>query len=296
MFHDRGDCVGVVPLPCRWCIGCRIDRQGELATRAMHEVAGATDRGLPSWFPTMTVDDLHLADVLRDPKREAQLFLDRLRKRCGPFRYVLRYEYSPQLRRPHYHGLFFGLDLPDSEFVSPRGNYRVYRSSVFAQCWPFGFTELGDVSQESANYVARHHVDKLRGPAELEQLAVRDADGRLVVDEATGEVAMLPSEFLLMSRRPGLGRAWIEKYWRDVYRAVRDGGGIVRPGGHVDRVPRYYDKVMADRLDVDLDGVKFARRRRSMTDRAVAERTPERLAVREGCAKARIARKRKSLS
>lgn len=44
-------------------------------------------------------------------------------------------------------------------------------------------------------------------------------------------------EFITMSRNPGLGQKWIEKYWRDVYPHDR-----VRMDGKEFTPPEYYDR------------------------------------------------------
>ena len=49
-------------------------------------------------------------------------------------------------------------------------------------------------------------------------------------------------EYITMSNRPGIGRAWIEKYWTDVYPSdtcILDGKQF--------KPPSYYDKFIAEK-------------------------------------------------
>lgn len=56
------------------------------------------------------------------------------------------------------------------------------------------------------------------------------------VDPDTGELHELVPEFARMSRRPGIAREWISRYWSDVY--PRD---HVTLDGAKMKPPRYYD-------------------------------------------------------
>lgn len=92
-----------------------------------------------------------------------------------------------------------------------------------------------------------------------------------------------------MSLRPGIGRPWFDKYWRDVY-AARD--GVVREGGRVVPPPRIYDKWLSELPDgfagERWEELKFGAREERA--RAFAgDSTRERLIVRERCALAKRA-------
>jgi len=74
------------------------------------------------------------------------------------------------------------------------------------------------------------------------------------VNPETGELVEVEQEFARMSRRPALGREWIERYWRDVY--PRD---FVVVNGFPMKPPRYYDKWLEDHHPETFELVKLKR-------------------------------------
>lgn len=109
------------------------------------------------------------------------------------------------------------------------GTHKLYRSEILERVWPFGHSYIGDVSFESAAYVARYVLKKIK--------VSRDDEDRLIVP-GTGEI--LKPEYVTMSRRPGIGTLWYEKFASDVYPV---GKRVVR--GRDMRPPRFYDKLFA---------------------------------------------------
>jgi len=81
----------------------------------------------------------------------------------------------------------------------------IYVSPQLDRLWGFGFASVGDITFGSASYVARYHLKKVGS-------VVGDTG---YVNHATGEV--LAPEYVTMSRRPGIGKGWIQKYQSDVY-------------------------------------------------------------------------------
>lgn len=77
-----------------------------------------------------------------------------------------------------------------------------------------------------------------------------------------------------MSRRPGIGRGWIEKYISDVY----PGDKVVVRQGVIGRPPKYYDKIY-DCVDPE----KFAiiKSRRLIAAKDSPDNSSDRLFVRE---------------
>ena len=99
-----------VDLPCGRCIGCRLERSRQWAMRIVAEQQCCE----ASSFVTLTYADAPVSLS----KRDCQLFLKRLRKRCGSFRYYLAGEYGEESGRPHYHACIFGLDFLRIAFFS----------------------------------------------------------------------------------------------------------------------------------------------------------------------------------
>lgn len=245
---------------CGQCIGCRLERSAQWATRCVHE---ASLHQVNS-FVTLTYNDQHLPLDGSVNKRHVQLFLKRLRKIHAPaaLRYFACGEYGDQLQRPHYHALLFGIDFADKRQHSLGKSGPLFVSDLLDETWRMGHCFIGSVTSRSAGYVARYCLKKVNGP-----LADAHYQGR-------------SPEFLLMSRRPGLGSGWFERFKSDCYPsdfAVID--------GRRRSVPRYYDKLLDRSEPEKLEIVKEARLRAA--NRFKSELTPDRLAVREEVTSAR---------
>lgn len=203
-------------LPCGQCIGCRLERSRQWAIRCMHEASLYSDNS----FITLTYNDENLPKNNTLVKEHFQNFMKRLRKNITPrkVRFYHCGEYGDSLGRPHYHALLFNYDFPDKKYFSGKDGNKIYTSDMLSNTWTHGFAVAGEVTFESAAYVARYVMKKITG-------AKADAhyNGRL-------------PEYTTMSRRPGIGKAWFDKYNSDVY--PRD-GVLVR--GSYTRPPRYYD-------------------------------------------------------
>lgn len=266
-----------VTLPCGGCDGCRLERSRQWAVRCMHEASLYTQ----NCMMTLTYDDEHLPHGGSLDREAFPLFMKRLRKEVydGAFRGVdkVRYfhcgEYGARFGRPHYHALMFGLDFADKVPWALREGYPVWRSARLEKLWPNGQSELGSVTFESAAYVARYVMKKVMGAAALEHYRV--------VDLESGEVVDREPEYTTMSRRPGIGKAWFDKFKDDVYPSDEV---IVR--GHECRPPRFYDTLYEL---VDGPGALEVSRARARA-RCKEDSTPERLADREKCLQARLQR------
>lgn len=261
-IHDRLDGKRLW-LPCGRCIGCRLDRQRSWAVRCMHEAQMHAFSSFVTLTYEKTGPSLNYSDF--------QKFIRAFRKGSGvKCRYFVCGEYGEVNLRPHFHALVFG-----HYFDRDRIGY----SSEVAKYWKFGFNFVGDVSYDSAQYVARYSCDKVSGDLAFSHY--------LRVDIRTGEYVRCVPEFGKMSLRPAIGYSWFQKYWKEVF-GVRD--GIVLRGGRVVPPPRYYFDLL-QRLPQDEKGDLSER---VVFDRAVRsagfaeDSTPSRLEVRERCARARV--------
>jgi len=264
-------------VPCGRCIGCRLDRSRTWAIRCVHE-ASMYERNC---FITLTYSDDHLPNFGALEKRPLQLFIKRLRKKFGAgIRFYACGEYGEQLGRPHYHACLFNHDFDDKVLWRVRDDCRLYTSAGLADLWTFGFSTLGDVTFESAAYIARYVMKKINGDKAESHYT------RLVPE--TGELVSIPPEFTVMSRRPGIGRGWVDRYMSDLY---PDDFCVVR--GVKMKVPRYY-ALQHEKLDalVHYDEVVLPRREAA---KASVHNTPERLKVRETIALSRISQLKRTL-
>ncbi len=166
--------------------------------------------------------------------------------------------------RPHYHACLFGFDFPDKEMWKVSNGNRLYTSKILDEVWGLGHAVIGDLTFESAAYVARYILKKVTGKS-----ADAHYNGRR-------------PEYVTMSRRPGIGRSWFDKFKSDVfphdYVVVR--GVKMLP-------PKFYDRVL------ELTSPKeFAKIKNGRVDRARAvpysERHGARLYVKERVKRAQI--------
>nr|QJB19059.1 MAG: replication initiator protein [Microvirus sp.] len=218
IFDRRASHSGVaVKLPCGQCIGCRLERSRQWAMRCMHEKRVCNAE---SSFVTLTYDNKNMPSECSLSVRDLQLFMKRLRKRTGDgVRFYACGEYGETTFRPHYHILLFNRDFSDKKFYKNAGcGEKLWNSSTLDELWPFGFNVIGDVTFDSCAYVARYIVKKITG------------------DKAEAHYGGRLPEFTVMSRRPGIGFSWYEKYGEHAYAL----DSVVMNGKEI-RPPRYYD-------------------------------------------------------
>lgn len=208
-----------------------------------------------SAFITPTFSDEHLPSDYSVSVRELQLWHKKLRNAYGEFRFLSCGEYGEQGLRPHYHELLFGLDFPDKVLwsVSKRGE-RLYRSEALERLWGKGRCLIGSVTLQSAGYCARYSMKKVTGSTAPEHYRR--------VHPLTGEVCQVRPEFIVMSRRPGLGASWFERFKGDAFPSdflVVDGRKVPVPG--------YYLRKLEDAEKASIS----ARRRAKGVRREAAE-------------------------
>lgn len=255
-------------IPCGQCHGCRLDRSASWAARCMHEASMHKH----NQFVTLTYRDNPITLVPRD----FQLFLKRLR-RVQPFRFFGCGEYGDVYGRPHYHVLLFGFDCVDRVRwrISGSGS-QSFRSDVIEREWGHGHCEVGDVTFESAAYVARYAMKKLNDGSKV----------REIIDVSSGEIFTREHEFLRMSLKPGIGASWYEKFWREVYPE-----GTIRARGAFRKSPKYYDGKFKLQFPGEYDKLVMERLKKYDFE----DNSPERLRVKEIVEKAKVKFLKRSL-
>lgn len=282
VFYEskRHDTVKSLSLPCGQCVGCRLERSRQWAIRCMHEAQMHTE----NCFITLTYDDDHLPSDRSLHYRDFQLFIKRLRKRYPGrrIRYYMAGEYGENFGRPHWHACIFGFDFHDKKlWKRTSANSLLYRSQDLELLWPFGYSSIGDVTFESAAYVARYIMKKVTGKNASKHYEEIDPD--------TGEITNRTPEFTKMSLKPGIGYEWYKQYTADVYPhdyvVVR--GKKVKP-------PKYYDKKYKIDNPYEFDEVLYIREKSAKLNHA--DNTLERLAVKEQVAKAKLQKLKRNLT
>ena len=147
-------------LPCGQCIGCRLEKSRQWATRCIHEAQMHED----NCFITLTYDDENIPWDGSLNKQHFQAFMKRLRwhNKEKKIRYFHVGEYGEQLSRPHYHALIFNHDFDDKELWTVNDEMRLYTSEKLQKIWPMGFSTIGSVTWETAAYCSRYIMKKYR--------------------------------------------------------------------------------------------------------------------------------------
>lgn len=255
---------------CGQCVGCRLERSRQWAIRCVHEASLYQD----NCFITLTYDDKNLPDDRSLNVEHFQKFMKRLRKKYGEqIRFYHCGEYGEKLGRPHYHACIFNFNFPDLQLWREFNGQKIYRSPSLEKLWPFGFSTVGTVTFESAAYVARYVMKK--------QVGKNAKNYYERYDPNSGEVFTLKPEYNTMSRRPGIGKKWYDKFKSDVFPLDE----IILKGKKM-RPPRYYDKLYElDSVD-DFNKIKLKRIKKAK--KHLTNNTPERNMVKERIAIARL--------
>lgn len=266
VFHEKGKIARELEFRCGQCIGCRLSRAQMWSVRCVHEAQMHES----SIFLTLTYSD----DFLPGPSLlylDFQLFMKRLRKEYGPVRFFMCGEYGEENLRPHFHAILFGIHVGDGK----KFDDTLKTSATIDRIWGKGFAPFGDVTADSAQYVARYSVKKVTGEPAKEHYSR--------VDSRSGEIVDCVPEFGRMSLRPGIGYPWFQKFWKDVYSA-RD--AVIHKGQEVSP-PRYYNTCLEREQIGTARDKEYERYLRSL-DFDANESSPERLAVQEIVTKASL--------
>ena len=269
----------VVMLPCGQCVGCRLERSRQWAMRCIHEASLYEN----NCFITLTYNDENLPYDGSLNKKHFQDFMKRLRKKFSesPIRYFHCGEYGEKNGRPHYHACLFNFDFLDRKFFKEHRGSRLYVSETLDMLWQEkGFCSIGEVTFESAAYVARYIMKKVTGDEAAKHYER--------VDTNTGEIINLVPEYTTMSRRPGIGKEWFERFHGDVFPSD---SVIVR--GRRCKPPRYYDGIYEISDPEEYERLK--RERREKLNRIYDDTSPRRLRARETVKKAQVEFLKRSL-
>lgn len=213
--------------PCGQCINCRIQAASDKTVRMVHESKSHE----ANCFVTLTYKD--------DPgtlmHRDFQLFMKRLRV-ISPFKfkYYMCGEYGEQFLRPHYHAMLFGVDFSDRVFYKKAGDTgSLDISRKLDELWGLGMCTVGDVTQQSARYVAGYVTKKLTGG-----MAELYGNRRPEYGRGSNGIGL---EYLLK-----YGHQWMTN-------------GFIIIDGSKYRIPRYYDEKYKAAFGLNFDAVKHER-------------------------------------
>nr|WEW54385.1 MAG: replication initiation protein [Microvirus Sku121] len=227
--------IKITSVPCGICDECLKARAKDWSTRIIME----SKLYKSNYFVTLTYDDEHLPginlvkDEISKFNKKLKVYLQRAGKPSN-FRFYGVGEYGSHSARPHYHVIYFNLELDDLKFYkSTENGDLLYTSKFMEDCWSKGFVVIGDVTPYSADYVSRY-VDKKRllTPSQKEELKAKGIE----------------PEFSVMSRRPGIG-AYAYDYMKEL---MLNNENVPLPKGLNSNVPLYYSKKFKENENFDL--------------------------------------------
>lgn len=238
VFNASQGCPDLrVAVPCGQCYGCRKRRAQDWAVRCL----GEAEEHEQTCFLTLTYDEQSIPSDGSLDVSHWQNFAKRVRKQCGPFRFFHCGEYGSKRGRPHYHALVYGLDWREESrpHESQPGGDPLYASPVLDQLWPQGIHAIGELTFASACYVSRYVIKKITGKKAADHYGGRKP------------------EYTTMSRKPGIGQLWINKYMDEVYDQ-----DLVVMAGRKSQPPAYYDEQLRK---ANPDAYRWIKARRRVT-------------------------------
>lgn len=243
-------------VPCGRCMACRINYGRQWAVRCVCEAKEHEE----SYFLTMTIDDKHVKDILDNVGKDNLVYVPTIdlsdisrfmkalrqsQKRkydIDGIRFLSCGEYGSRSFRSHYHAIIFGLHLDDLKPYTKSSGYWLYTSKYLDNIWEKGEIYVGEVTAESAQYVAKYAVKNTDEYHELCDALHVNYPG------------------LRMSRRPGIGKHYFETHKKEI---LANHGVYIH--GKLVPVPDYWlDN--SDSYDVDLMEYESYQKKMSMKD------------------------------
>ena len=273
-----------IPLPCRKCIGCGIDRKRDWSVRGIHEAQMHHE----SQFLTLTYDDQNVPDGHNlDFQHLTEFWREIRRDAPEAIRYMAAGEYGGQTSRPHFHAIAFGLAAPDRQ-VWGRNNRgeMLYTAESIQKYWPHGRVVVADVTYETCGYVAGYMLKDTR---------TMDKDKSrpyTVIDSKTGIETERVKPKGRYSTRPGIGASWFEKYHGDCFpkgnvHIIKNGKAQTVP------VPEYYWRLL-ERMDPQMYAdLKAERQEVAKSDKVFFDNTQKRRNVKAEVREAKMSLKKR---
>lgn len=201
-----------ITVPCGKCLGCRLDYSRQWAVRCLLEAKEYQNNQFitltysPENIKTVTGADRETGEIRNDI---GTLVPDDLTKFIKDLRRYYKYhynfdnirfyacgEYGEHTYRPHFHIICFNLPIEDKKpFFLNANKDQIYTSEIIEKIWGKGLVSIGDVTWNSAAYVARYVMKKIKG---------KDA-------EKTYKALGVVPEFVRMSRKPGIAYNYYEQ-------------------------------------------------------------------------------------
>lgn len=235
-------------IPCRTCIGCKLDYSREWANRGYLE-SKYSDH---NYFVTLTYDDDHLPMLekitTKDSKtykrteewkgvlepnhlkgfiHDIRQYFDRQKNHQG-IKYIACGEYGTEKERPHYHIVLFNCPLETEGFYNSRLNRDhdyLWQHKTIERFWRLGISNVGLATWNTIAYVSRYVTKKLYGHN---------------AEDERAQKGQIP-EFIRVSK--GIGKKFWEENKESILSTdtitIRNGSGV-----HQSKPPRYFNRLL----------------------------------------------------
>lgn len=238
----------LVQVPCRKCLGCRLDHAKEWSVRNVLESLSYDN----NFFITLTYDDDHVFSE-RDGKIVPTLVKDDVKRFMKNLRRYFEYnfshtgiryfgcgEYGSTTNRPHYHLLVYNCPIPDLDYYKDKNGNTLFNSKIIDQCWNKGYSVIANFSYETAAYVSRYVLKKVDSNVDYNSIG-------------------LENEFIMMSTKPGIGRKYYDDHKDLIYKT--DELFICDSSGHpISCKPvEYYDSLFESECPAEYKTIKDER-------------------------------------
>lgn len=227
-------------------------------------------------YITLTYDDKNLPVNGSLNLCDMRNFWKRFRKSISPntVRYFQVGEYGDEGNRPHHHACVFGYEFPDQVPIGNSGTDKpMFTSALLSKLWGKGRCTVQLLNYASAAYVARYNLKKINGIGAKGHYERVDSNGELTIN--------LKPEYATMSRRPGIGAKFYERYKTDIFPSDQ-----VVINGKIQSPPSFYLRLLEKENPEMLATIK--KNRQLKADLHEEDQTDSRLLTRETVKHAQI--------
>lgn len=265
-------------IPCKNCIGCRLDYSKEWANRGYLEAK----THINNWFITLTYsdDNIEILDEMETKDgvtywndgnwtgtlvpSDLKKFLKKFRRHMEYYhclkniRYMACGEYGGETKRPHYHLIIFNCALPPDSFYNARiiNKETYWQNTIIEKCWKQGISNISEATWNNIAYTARYITKKINGKNSEDEYA---SEGHI-------------KEFFRVSLKPAIGKEYYDKHKEEIYK--RDEIIIRNKQGTISiKPPKYYDKLYEKENPKHYEEIKKRRKEQAKNTNAVIDKT-----------------------
>lgn len=177
----RPDGAYWVKIPCRKCIGCRLDYSREWATRIALECKKSdhnwfltltyNDKNVP-WGETVNMETGEITTNMTLKPEDLTGFLKKLRRHWEyhyghqGIKFFACGEYGDKTQRPHYHLALMNMPIKEENlkhYANNKQGDEIMTLQEIEDIWGKGFAPIGELNWQSAAYIARYITKKQIG-------------------------------------------------------------------------------------------------------------------------------------